>query len=87
MTLTPTIEQEIETAANLLSNSYIAYFNNVSRFRSNFTIETFPHSGLLCSDCSKSDLQSCTPALGQKLSFASVRFRFLGLRCNSHVQF
>ncbi len=45
MTLTPTTEQKIETAANLLSNSYIAYLNNVSRFRPNFTIESFPHSG------------------------------------------
>ena len=44
MTLTLTIAQEIETAANLLSNSYIAYLNNVSRFRPNFTIEAFPHS-------------------------------------------
>lgn len=51
MTLTPTIAQEIASAADLLSNSYTANLNNVSRFRPNFTIETFPHSGLLCSDC------------------------------------
>lgn len=52
MTLTPTIAQDIETAANLLSYSYISYLNNVSRFRPNFTIETFPYNGPLCSDFS-----------------------------------
>jgi hypothetical protein len=50
MALTPTIAQEIETAANILSNSYITYLNNVSRFRPHFTTETLPRSGLLAAN-------------------------------------